>query len=88
MDEVIFSRTFYFCNGENPACSRCEGCYKSGGECKQTTNIKYILTPECKDPWNHPERFERVSYPECNTYYFEKEPEDNEPESENNDVFE
>ena len=72
MSEYKFGNVFYFCNGQNPACGHCEGCYVHGGDCRQTTNVDYAITPICNDPWNHPERFEPVSYSGCNTYYFER----------------
>ena len=68
--------TFYFCNGENPACYAHDFCQRNGGRCKQTTNINYAITPECKDPWKHPERFEVTTVPGYEAYYFEREEQD------------
>lgn len=65
--------TFYFCNGENPACCAYDFCQRNGGRCKQTTNIDYAITLECKDPWKHPERFEVVTVSGCEPAYFERE---------------
>lgn len=36
MDKKIF----YLCDGEVPECKK-RSCYKRGGECKHTTNIKH-----------------------------------------------
>ena len=68
--------TFYLCTGENPCCGHSAGCYLSGGDCKHTTHPEYAKTPECKDPWKHPERFEAENVSDCPTYYFEREEND------------
>lgn len=65
-------QVFYLCNGKNPVCSKCAGCYLIGGECRHTRNLEYSNTIFCADPWNHPERFEKA--PDSSTeLYFEKE---------------
>lgn len=65
--------TFYLCSGENPACCAFSFCYRNGGRCKGTSNIDYAITPECKDPWKYPERFEVETVPGYEAYYFERE---------------
>lgn len=75
-------RTFYFCHGTNPICCNCGGCFTHGGDCKHTTNPVYARTEECKDPWNHPERFDEEKVSGFPSYYFEKETNSNDCESE------
>lgn len=38
------SRTYVLCDGNVEECTK-EGCYKNGGECNHTTNIKHALNP-------------------------------------------
>lgn len=63
---------FYLCNGTNPHCCNCAGCYKHGGECRHTRNLEYATTEFCVDPTNCPDRFEAVSNND-DICYFEKE---------------
>ena len=57
--------TYYLCNKKKP-CANGAGCDKSGlptGMCNHTSNPEYAINGECKDPWNHPERFICVRKP-------------------------
>lgn len=51
----------YICNGLDPECSDKIGCFRCGRPgmqyCNHTLNKQYAVNGECKDPWNHPERF-------------------------------
>lgn len=75
-------RVFYFCNGENPNCGHTAGCYKHGGVCVHTANREYAKTPECKEPWKYPNRFDAERIPGGEAYYFEREETTSEESSE------
>lgn len=76
--------TFYLCKGTNPACEGSLGCFVNGGNCIHTSHEEHALTPPCKDPQNHPERFEAEVFANLPTYYFERRPEIEEPTAEEN----
>lgn len=38
----MLEKLFYLCDGEVPECRK-KGCYKNGGECKHTSNIKHAI---------------------------------------------
>lgn len=76
---------FYICNGTNPCCCHCSGCFTKGGECRETTNLKYAVSEKCDDPWNHPERFEVYQVPGYEPYYFEYYDQETEEEGVNDE---
>lgn len=77
---------FYHCNGMNPCCCHCEGCFTRGGQCDRTTNVKYAKTEICKDPWNHPERFEVDFFPNTDPVYWERYPDDTVNDNEEKEI--
>lgn len=69
---------FYICNQKNPLCMvHNHQCF----DCKHTINPLYSKFGECRDPENHPERFEAEVFDIGNgktaKYYWERIPENN-----------
>ena len=52
----------YICNEKKPECKM--GCKSKGGYCLHTFDSRYALNGPCKDPENHPERFETFEFKE------------------------
>ena len=69
---------FYICNRAPGACGKTypEHCY----DCRHTTNPLFAKNGECRDPQNHPERFEAEHFDLGNgkiaIYYWERVPEE------------
>lgn len=65
--------TLYLCNGWNPDCDELTySCWRKNSDCKHTTHPEYAIGDICKDPENHPERFEKVEAGYA-TQYWERE---------------
>lgn len=54
----------FSCNGENPKCKNHIGCYKNGGPCTATTDIKYaklyVRKESPDDMWYEELKDERI----------------------------
>ena len=51
----------YLCNGEQCKNKEFPYCALRGlGECSHTLNPKFAKNRFCGDPWNYPERFEKI----------------------------
>lgn len=69
---------FYICNRQKPECKlHTKECF----DCKHTTDPHYAKNGTCAFPEKHPERFEAevydVGHGKTETYYWEKESDEN-----------